>query len=276
MPATLLLHEEGGVLHITLNRPQVRNALNALMVEELRETLADAQARDGMRAVVLRGAHGHFCAGADLQDMADARARVAQMGEAALAEVNAAFGHLCVAFASTPLATVVVLEGTVMGGGMGLACAADVALASPTASFRLPETALGVVPAQVAAFLVERLGYSQARRLAVTGGRVDAHEALALQLVHELHETHQLDAALARVLRDILQCAPGALAATKALMARARLQPPQSLVLEAAQAFAHAALGAEGTEGTLAFLQRRKPNWVPPAVPELPACSARS
>lgn len=265
MPATLLLHEEAGVLHITLNRPQVRNALNALMVEELRETLADAQARAGMRAVVLRGAQGHFCAGADLQDMAAARARVAQMGEAALAEVNAAFGHLCVAFASTPLATVVVLEGTVMGGGMGLACAADVALASPTASFRLPETALGVLPAQIAPFLMERLGYSQAKRLAVTAARLDAAQALAIGLVHEAHGTAALDAALARVVNDILQCAPGAIAATKALLMQGRFVEPAAMVPTAAAAFSRAVRGPEGTEGMAAFIARRKPNWAPGA-----------
>jgi hypothetical protein len=89
----------------------------------------------------------------------------------AVAQANVQFGALCVAYAKTPLALVMVLEGSVMGGGIGLACVADVALACETAVFRLPETALGVVPAQIAPFLLERLGYSQAKRLAVTGGR---------------------------------------------------------------------------------------------------------
>lgn len=267
MAQILLLHEDAGVLHVTLNRPQVRNALNERMVEALHSVLADAELRSAVhgqvRAIVLRGAQGHFCAGADLQDMTAVSARVAELGESAITELNASFGHLCLAYAQTPLAVVAVLEGTVMGGGLGLACVADVAIASPTASFRLPETSLGVVPAQVAPFLVERLGYSQARRLAVTGGRLDAPQALALQLVHELHAEHELDAALARVLDDILRCAPGALAATKALMAQARLRPPHSLVQEAAEVFTRAALGPEGTEGTLAFLQKRRPGWAP-------------
>ncbi len=264
---TLLLREEAGVLHITLNRPQVRNALNERMVEELHSVLVDAELRSAVhghvRALVLRGAQGHFCAGADLQDMANVRARLGELGESALTEMNASFGHLCLAYAQTPLALVAVLEGTVMGGGLGLACVADVAIASPTASLRLPETSLGVVPAQIAPFLVERVGYSQARRLAVTGGRLDARQALALQLVHEVHEDAEMETALAQVLGDILRCAPGALAATKALMAKARLRSPQSLVQEAAEVFTRAALGPEGTEGTLAFLQKRRPGWVP-------------
>jgi len=258
-------------LAVTLNRPEARNAMSLQMVAELRQALAAAEATAGqagaVRAVVLRGAGGHFCAGADLKDMAGARMRAMQAAPDAkddpIAEVNAAFGALCVAYSRTPLAVVAVLEGTVMGGGFGLACVADVALASDTAAFRLPETSLGVVPAQIAPFLVERLGYSQAKRLAVTGGRLDAAAALRVGLVHAVVHTEELEAELNRVLADILACAPGALAATKALMAQARLHEPQTLVQHAAAVFSQAAQGPEGLEGMTAFMQKRKPNWVP-------------
>jgi isohexenylglutaconyl-CoA hydratase len=257
---TLLVQRDAGVLHVTLNRPEVRNAMSLAMVRELQQVLSHA-ANDGeTRVLVLRGAGGHFCAGADLKDMAAARMSGA---DGAVAQVNAAFGELCVAYASAPMAVVAVVEGTVMGGGFGLACVADVVLAGDTAQFRLPETSLGVVPAQIAPFLVERLGYSEAKRLAVTGGRLDAHAALALRLVHAVHAAPDLPAALAQVLGDILQCAPGALAATKALMARARYASAEALVLDAADVFARAVLGPEGVEGTTAFLQKRKPQWAP-------------
>ncbi|MBK9346510.1 MAG: enoyl-CoA hydratase/isomerase family protein [Burkholderiales bacterium] len=268
------VEQSGPVLAVTLNRPEARNAMSLQMVAELRQALAAAEATAGhpgaVRAVVLRGAGGHFCAGADLKDMAGARMRAMQAPASAgapasdpIAEVNAAFGELCVAYSRTPLAVVAVLEGTVMGGGFGLACVADVALASDTAAFRLPETSLGVVPAQIAPFLVERLGYSQAKRLAVTGGRLDAAAALRVGLVHAVVHTEELQAELNRVLADILACAPGALAATKALMAQARLQEPQTLVQHAAAVFSQAAQGPEGLEGMTAFMQKRKPNWVP-------------
>lgn len=260
--STLALRREGGVLHLTLNRPEVRNAMSLAMVAELREALAAAEADGATRVVVLRGAGGHFCAGADLKDMAAARARLAEDPQA-LARTNAAFGELCVAFAASPLATVAVLEGSVMGGGFGLACVADVAIAGASVQFRLPETSLGVVPAQIGPFLVERLGYSEAKRLAVTGARLGADEALRLRLVHQVAPDAELDAALERVLADILACAPGAVAATKALLAKARLQPPAALVAEAAEVFSRAALGPEGMEGTMAFLHKRKANWVP-------------
>ncbi len=273
---TLKTTLEGAVLHITLNRPEVRNAMSLRMVNELRAVLRDAEAGGGVRVIVLRGAGGHFCAGGDLKDMASARMRSAPQGERMasssgapiadsvadpIAKVSAQFGELCVAFASTPLAVVAVLEGTVMGGGFGLACVADVALASETAVFRLPETSLGVVPAQIAPFLVERLGYSQAKRLAVTGGHLRAHEALAIGLVHAVHDDASMPPALALVLTNILACAPEALAATKVLIGKARLTPPVDLVQQAAAVFSKAAQGPEGQEGIAAFLQKRKPKW---------------
>jgi len=254
----VLARREGPVLHLTLNRPEVRNAMSAQMVIELRDALAQAEGDGDVRVVVLRGAGGHFSAGADLKDMASRPRDLAS-----LAAANARFGELCVAFAGAPLATVAVLEGTVMGGGFGLACVADVAIAGESALFRLPETSIGVVPAQIAAFLVERLGYSQAKRLAVSGGKLDAKAALAIGLVHAVHATAELDAALARVIDECLQCAPGAVAATKALMAKARFTSPADLVQEASQVFARAALGPEGVEGASAFVQKRKPKWAP-------------
>ncbi len=260
--ATVLKRAEGGVLTLTLNRPEVRNALSMTMVLELREALEDAEHDGRTRVIVLRGAGGHFTAGADINDMASARMRLANDPDA-IVKVNAAFGDLCVAFANTGLALVTVLEGTVMGGGMGLTCVSDVTLAADTTVFRLPETSLGVVPAQIGPFLVERLGYAQAKRLAVTGGRIDAHKALALDLVHEVHATAALDAALQRVLHEILQCAPHALAATKALLAKSRFHSAASLVQHAAEVFSHAALSEEGTEGQVAFLQKRKAKWMP-------------
>jgi isohexenylglutaconyl-CoA hydratase len=261
-PTTLALRREGAVLHVTLNRPEVRNAMSVTMVRELISVVKAAEADGTTRVIVLRGAGGHFCAGADLKDMAGARARLAEDPDAVV-KVNAAFGELCVAYAGSGLAIVGVLEGSVMGGGFGLACVTDVAIAAENTVFRLPETSLGVLPAQIAPFLVERLGFAEAKRLAVTGSRIAAADALLIRLVHEVCAPADLENALQRTLGDILNCAPGALAATKALMNRARWQKAESLVQDAAQAFAKAALGPEGIEGTTAFLQKRKPDWAP-------------
>ena len=145
----VLQRREGAVLHLTLNRPRSRNALNVALVLALREALAAAERDEGVRVIVLRGAGGHFSAGADLSEMATARMKLAANPNA-IAELNAQFGELCADFGRSGRAVVAVVEGTAMGGGFGLACAADVTLAGESAVFRLPETSLGVVPAQIA------------------------------------------------------------------------------------------------------------------------------
>ena len=257
--STILATRSTGVTTLTLNRPESRNAMSLAMVDELLAALTTAASDGVSRVIVLRGAGGHFCSGGDLKDMAAARSG----GVDSIAKVNRRFGELCAAVVASPLAIVAVLEGGVMGGGFGLACAADVALCDTSANFRLPETSLGLVPAQIAPYLVERLGYSQAKRVAVTGGRIDGKTAEKIGLVHECFaDTATLDAGLASVIGDILKCAPQALAATKQLVARARLSAPSSLIDDAASAFALAATSAEGTEGVMAFVQKRTPNWV--------------
>jgi isohexenylglutaconyl-CoA hydratase len=261
-PSCLRLCFDGGVLHVELHRPEVRNAMSLAMVSELEATLAAAQAEPGVRAIVLRGAGGHFCAGGDVKDMAGARGD----GPAGIAAVNRAFGRMITAFDAARVAVIALLEGTVMGGGFGLSCVADVAIATADASFRLPEVSLGVPPAQIAPFLVQRLGLSQARRLAVSGGRLDGRAALAIGLVHEVvTDAGELIAARDRVLADVLRGAPGAIATTKALLADVGRVPHEALLDRGAAEFGAAAFGPEGSEGMLAFVQKRPAAWMPPS-----------
>ncbi len=260
-PTAVVLERQGGVLHVRLNRPEVRNAMSQVMLRELLDALAEAE-KSGVRIVVLRGIGGHFSAGADLKDMAKARATPIAHETDPVAEANSAFGHVCAAYAKTPLAVVAVLEGAVMGGGFGLACVADVVIASATADFRTPEVSLGVIPAQIAPFLVERLGYSEAKRLAVTAARLGAEEAFRIGLVHRVCATDtDLESAITSTVRQILACAPGAVAETKKLLRRARFEDPAGLVEHAASVFAKAARGEEGAEGLRAFAEKRKPAW---------------
>lgn len=269
------VRRDGAVLHVTLDHPATRNAMSLAMVNDLRELLAAAEQDRRTRVIVLRGAGGHFCSGGNVADMAAARAHLGS-DPGAIAALSAAFGELCVAYARTGLAVVAVLQGTVMGGGFGLACVADVALAGESVVFRLPETSLGIVPAQIAPFLIERLGYSEAKRLAVTGSPVGAREALAIRLVHEVHEDPVLDAAVSRIVADILRCAPAALGETKRLLARARLAAAtHEFVHDAAQLFSEAVLGPEGIEGISAFAAKRRPDWAQPAdAIELPSATS--
>jgi isohexenylglutaconyl-CoA hydratase len=267
---TLILRFEKGVLHATINRPEARNAMSLVMVRELGDLFATIESRRDVRAVVLRGAGGHFCAGGDVKDMAAARVAAPGVdGKDPIAGVNVQFGELVDRVNRAPQVVIAVLEGSVLGGGLGLACVADVALALATASFGLPETGLGLPPAQIAPFLVQRLGFSEARRLAVTGARFDGAEAARLGVVHEAHaDMASLDAALRRVLDDVLRCAPDAIASTKRILLASQrtTQEPGELIVEAARLFAAAARGPEGQEGTLAFIEKRLPAWAEPSA----------
>lgn len=261
MPETLLIHDDGPVRHVTLNRPDSRNAMSLQMVDELIAALEQAEV-DKVRVLVLRGAEGHFCSGGDIKDMGAAQT-IPPGQEDSLVGVNARFGQLCLAYAQSGLPIIAVLDGAVLGGGFGLACVADVVLARETALFRLPETGLGLVPAQIAPFLVERLGYSQARRLAVTGGKIDATAAQRLGLVHYVCDGEDaLQAALAQVVTDICKGAPGAIATTKQLVREAFHHSAESLYQKGAEAFAKAARSEEATEGLTAFLEKRPARWV--------------
>jgi len=263
---TLLLRRDGWRLHVTLNRPEARNAMSFAMVRELGEVFAAVAGDREVRAVLLRGAGGNFCAGGDIKDMAGARgAEPGPDGKDPLATTNRIFGSMMQQIEAAPQAVVAVLEGAVMGGGFGLCCVSDVAIAVDDAKLRLPETGLGVPPAQIAPFIVRRVGYSAARRLAVTGGALDAAEALRLGLVHHVTDRAGLDGHVAKVLADIGRCAPEAVATTKRLVLAASGTPHgaalSALLDGAADDFARAARGPEGVEGMLAFIQKRNAAW---------------
>ena len=259
---TLLLNLEAGVLNVTLNRPDSRNAMSLAMVHELRAVLEGVRHDATVRALVLRGAAGHFCAGGDIKDMAGARARSqGKEGGDAYRELNRAFGAMLEEFQTAPQVVVAVLEGAVLGGGFGLACISDIAIAAESCKFGLPETTLGILPAQIAPFVVKRVGLTQARRLALTAARFDGLEAFRLGLVHYCESSDNLDARLAEVLGQIRACAPGANAQTKALLLATETQELGSLLDSAAEQFAAAVTGAEGIEGTMAFVQKRAPKW---------------
>lgn len=255
---TLMLNLDGGVLHVTLNRPDSRNAMSLAMVQELRAVLAAVGTDSGIRALVLRGAGGHFCAGGDIKDMAGARSK----GVEAYRELNRAFGSLLEEAQNAPLVLISVLEGAVLGGGFGLACISDIAIAHSGAKFGMPETTLGILPAQIAPFVAKRIGLTQARRLALTAARFDGQEAARLGLVHFCEaDDSGVAQRLTQVLEQVRQCAPQANAATKALLLATETEPLDAVLDHAAELFAVAVTGEEGAEGTMAFVQKRAPKW---------------
>jgi isohexenylglutaconyl-CoA hydratase len=259
---TLLVGVDEGVMQVCINRPETRNAMSAQVVTDLLAVFEDVRSRDGLRALVLRGAGGNFCAGGDIKDMAAARTSVASSHADPVAAFNRRFGTMVEQFDALPVATVAILEGAVLGGGFGLACAADVSIAQEDAKFGLPETGLGILPAQIAPFVVRRIGLSHARRLGLCGARFDGVEALRLGLAHYVEpDTDGLDARLADVLSQILRCGPKANADTKKIMLSVGTVPLCAVLDDAAARFSAALRGPEAAEGTRAFLEKRSPAW---------------
>lgn len=254
---TLLIQPADHALHVTFNRPDVRNAMNASMVEELIALFEQLPHHPAVRAVVLRGAGGHFCAGGDIRDMAAARSQPGGM-----AKLNRRYGQMLQIANRIPSVLVCVLEGAVMGGGFGLACVSDIAILDESAAFGLPETSLGILPAQIAPFVIQRIGLTQTRRLALTGERLTAHQAVNIGLGHYLEAAEKLDSRLQTVLQRIKNCAPQANIATKRLLLDSLTTASFDELLDrAAQEFAEAVTGQEGIEGASAFIQKRPPDW---------------
>lgn len=261
---TLLLElTPAGVLHVTLNRPDARNAMNRAMAADLGAVFDVLGDRHDVRAVVLRGAGGHFCAGGDLREMMSDGVTSSVPGAVdTVAATSRSFGTLLRKAGAIPQPLIVVCEGTVLAGGMGLVCVSDIALARVDARFGVPETRRGLPPAQIAPFLVERIGLTAARRLCLTGAQFDGAQALSLGLVHECcSDAADLQLRLQAIVADVMACAPRANAVTKAILMNAGGSDVDSVLDQAAEHFARAVRGDEAAEGIAAFLQKRVPAW---------------
>ena len=260
---SIQLERQGSILTLWLNRPESRNAMSLNMVNAIQQVFAHIAEDSSIRAVILRGKSGHFCAGGDIKDMAALRVEAANAGSLQpYIDFNRRFGAMIEQVDQAPQTVVAILEGAVLGGGFGLACVSDIAISHDNAQFGLPETGLGVLPAQIAPFVVKRIGLTQARRLALLGSRFNGETAQKLGVIHEVvRDDVELEQLLADTIQQIKRAAPLASRTTKALLHRTLNEPLDSLLDAAAQQFAQAVGGAEGQEGTMAFIQKRLPNW---------------
>lgn len=260
---SLELEQQGSILTVWLNRPESRNAMSLNMVKAIQHVFKTIENDESIRAVILRGKSGHFCAGGDIKDMAQLRGEALSVGSnQPYIDFNRQFGHMIEQVDQAPQTVVAVLEGAVLGGGFGLACVSDITISRADAKFGLPETGLGVIPAQIAPFVVKRIGLTQARRLALLGTRFEGDTALKLGVVHEVVENDDaLNSLLEETIQQIKRAAPHASRVTKALLHRTLNEPLRELLDDASQQFANAVGGEEGVEGTMAFIQKRLPNW---------------
>ncbi|WP_295315632.1 crotonase/enoyl-CoA hydratase family protein [Roseobacter sp.] len=246
-----------GIATLTLNRPDKHNAMSAQMLEDLTQAATDLGADDAVRVVVLTGAGSSFCAGGDLGWM---RAQMSMDAQTRSAEARK-LATMLDALNTLPKPLIGALQGNAFGGGVGLACVCDVAIAARSAKFGLTETRLGLIPATIGPYVIARMGEGRARRVFMSARIFEAAEAVDLGIVARAVPASELDEAVEREVTPYLSCAPGAVAAAKKLARD--LGPPinAALIDHTVAALAGQWDGAEAAEGIDAFFAKRKPGW---------------
>ncbi|RME51323.1 MAG: hypothetical protein D6796_01195 [Caldilineae bacterium] len=248
----------GSILRVDLNRPDARNAMNRQMVQELLDVFTVLHDDRSVRVVVLGATGPAFCAGGDIKEM---QADVAAGREAQLRRVEV-FDAMLQAVMRAPQAVIARVHGAAMGGGLGLLCAADIAIAAHEATLGLPEVRLGLLPAIISPYVVARVGEAKAREWLLRGMRLDGAAAAAAGLVHHACPAAELDAQVRAVVQDILQASPSAVAAGKALLLEVAGKTPAQTLEYRVDLLNRLRQSPEGREGAAAFLQKRKPAWV--------------
>jgi methylglutaconyl-CoA hydratase len=264
MTTTIRIERDGARADVVLARPEVRNAFNEVVIRELAEAFAALGADPAVRVVVIRGEGKAFCAGADLDWMR----RMSSAGREENLRDAGAMAAMFRALGECPKFVIARVHGAALGGGSGLAAAADAAVASADALFGFSETKIGIVPAVISEWVLRRIGTGHARALFPTGERFDAAAALRIGLVAEVApDAAALDAAVERRVAEALTAGPAAVAAAKRLLREREAWaplPPEERDRRAAAFIADLRATPEAREGMEAFLGKRKPGWCPP------------
>jgi methylglutaconyl-CoA hydratase len=253
----LTIERHGGVERVTLNRPEVRNAFNEHVIAELTAWATQAHEDTDLRVVVIAGAGKVFSAGADAGWMAkmaayshDENVRDARAGAEMFLAIN-----------TVPAIVIGRIQGAALGGGSGLAAVCDIVVTESAAIFGFTETKLGILPAMISPYVLQKIGASAARDLFLTGRRFDAAKAKEIGLVHEVVAPGQLDDAVERFVDEALSAAPTAVARAKRLIPNVLGKAPADVIGITAEAIATQRVSPEGQEGLKAFLEKRKPRW---------------
>jgi methylglutaconyl-CoA hydratase len=255
--------QERGVLTVAINRPEVRNAFNEVMISELYQVFTTLAKEDKVRMVVLRGRGPTFSAGGDLN----------WMGKA----VNSDFSEnlrdtraLSKMFASInecPKPVIGAIHGAAIGGGVGLVSTCDYVVATRETQFSLSEVRLGIVPACIGPFVIAKIGASHARALFISAQRFSTERAREIGLIHEVvADSAALEVELEKVISNMLQCGPHAMATAKKLVLDLSWPDRRAGIGDAldyvSETLANVRVSPEGQEGVRAFLEKRKPSWI--------------
>lgn len=243
------------VATLTLNRPEIHNAFNAELINEITKTLEDLKTKD-VKVLVLTGAGKSFCAGADLNWMSSMKT----WSEEENFQDSKKMAKMFRTLNTMPMPVIARVNGPALGGGSGLIACCDYVIAVETAMFGFTEARLGLLPAVISPFVMAKIGESHARAWFLSGERFSAAQAQKMNLIHEIAPLDDLDEKLERVVMSFLQAGPQAAREAKELIFRVRVA--QEVEDETCRKISKIRIGAEGQEGMRALLEKDKPKWV--------------
>ncbi|TXI34136.1 MAG: enoyl-CoA hydratase/isomerase family protein [Niabella sp.] len=257
---TIEIERNYKVSTIWLNRPEIRNAFNEVMIAELIKAFKEEGEREDVRAIVLRGKGKVFCAGADLNWMRD----VAQYGFEQNYRESLQLSECFYTIYHCPKPTLAVVHGAAMGGANGLLAACDFAFCEKETIFSLSEVKIGIIPACISPYIIKRTGEFNARDLMLTGRRINGAEAESYHLINKcFKDIHETEAHLQATIQLLFSSGPHAIAHCKNLIEEVvnKISLEEALT-HSAKKIAEIRASTEGQEGMTAFLEKRKPNWV--------------
>ena len=253
----LLIEHIGPVVRVTLNRPEVRNAFNEEVIAEL-TAWAEAPMAGSVRVAVLAGAGKAFCAGADLNWMS----RMVRYTTEENVRDAAAMAAMFNALDTLPVPLIGRIHGAALGGGVGLAAVCDIVVAADDAVFGFTEAKLGILPAVISPFAVQKIGVSAARELFLTAARFSAARAREIGLAHAVVPANALDASIDAYVDELVTSGPEAMTAAKRMIAAVAGCAPAAVAGLTAETIARHRASAEGQDGMQAFLEKRKAGWI--------------
>ncbi|MCB0878742.1 MAG: enoyl-CoA hydratase/isomerase family protein [Thermoleophilia bacterium] len=252
------IERDGPVTHVVLARPEVRNAFDPRLIEELGAAFTELHHDPATRVIVLRGDGKSFGAGADVNWMRDSIAYSRQEN----VDDATRLALMLEAIKRCDKPVVCRAHGHAIGGAIGLLVTSDVVVAADDTIFAFSEVKLGIVPAVISPFVLRRIGLSHARALFVTGEQFGAERAERMGLAHVVVPEDELDDEVQRVVDELLTAAPGAIAVAKHLASEVAYRDPRDVMMHTAETIASKRTDPEGQEGLSSFLERRKPAWI--------------
>jgi methylglutaconyl-CoA hydratase len=243
---------------VTLRRPDIHNAFNAQMIQELLQAFLALSTEEQLHGIILTGEGASFCAGADIKHMKETVNYTAEQNLADALQL----ADMLHTINTCPCPVIARINGAALGGGVGLVAVSDIAIAVEQARFGFSEVKLGIAPAVISPYVLNKIGETNARALFTTGERFQAARAQAIGLVHSVVPPEQLDDAVNTVVRDLLSSGPHALRASKTLALTVGKMSYEEARNYTAQTIAGLRVSDEGQEGLRAFLEKRKPQWM--------------